>query len=156
MAGLHFEDFQDGQTFQHAIRRTVTEADNVMFSTMTMNPAPLHIDRHYAETQTEFGQPIVNSLFTLGLMIGISIHETTLGTTIANLGMTQVTFPHPLYHGDTLRVETRVLGKRRSKSRPKAGIVEFEHTAFNQHGNIVASCHRQAFMHARAPGTDGS
>lgn len=153
MAGLYFEDFQDGQTFQHAIRRTVTEADNVTFSTMTMNPAPLHIDRHYCETETEFGQPIVNSLFTLGLMIGISIHETTLGTTIANLGMTHVKFPHPLYHGDTLRVETRVLGKRRSKSRPKAGIVEFEHTAFNQHGDIVAACHRQAFMHARAPET---
>lgn len=152
MAGLYFEEFEEGQTFEHTIRRTVTEADNVMFSTMTMNPAPLHIDRHYAETETEFGQPIVNSLFTLGLMIGISVHETTLGTTIANLGMTDVKFPKPVFHGDTIRVETRVIGKRRSKSRPNAGIVEFEHTAFNQAGDVVASCLRQAFMHAKTEG----
>lgn len=150
MAGLYFEEFEDGQIFKHAITRTITESDNITFSTMTMNPAPLHIDRHYAETKTEFGQPIVNSLLTLGLLIGISVHETTLGTTIANLGMTDVKFPNPVFHGDTMRVETKVLSKRRSKSRPKAGIVEFEHKGFNQNGDLIAQCTRQAFMHAKA------
>ena len=149
MAGLYFEEFEDGQVFKHAITRTVTETDNVLFTTMTMNPAALHLDHHYAETQTEFGKPLVNSLFTLGLMIGISVHDTTLGTTIANLGMTDITFPKPVFHGDTLRVETRVMGKRRSKSRPKAGIVTFEHKAINQRNEEVAICTRQAFMHAK-------
>ncbi|MDO8289121.1 MAG: MaoC family dehydratase [Parvibaculum sp.] len=149
MAGLYFEEFEDGQVFKHAITRTVTETDNVLFTTMTMNPAALHLDHHYAETQTEFGKPLVNSLFTLGLMIGISVHDTTLGTTIANLGMTDITFPQPVFHGDTLHVETRVMGKRRSKSRPKAGIVTFEHKAINQRGEEVAICTRQAFMHAK-------
>ena len=150
MPGLYFEEFEEGQVFQHQIRRTVTETDNVLFSTMTMNPAALHLDHHYAETETEFGKPLVNSLFTLGLMIGISVHDTTLGTTIANLGMTDVTFPKPVFHGDTLRIETRVISKRRSKSRPKAGIVTFEHKAFNQRNEEVASCTRQAFMIAKS------
>ncbi|MDX5365939.1 MAG: MaoC family dehydratase, partial [Alphaproteobacteria bacterium] len=145
-----FEEFEEGHVFQHPIRRTVTETDNVLFSTMTMNPAALHLDHHYAETETEFGKPLVNSLFTLGLMIGISVHDTTLGTTIANLGMTDVTFPKPVFHGDTLRIETRVMSKRRSKSRPKAGIVTFEHKAFNQRDEEVASCTRQAFMIAKS------
>jgi len=152
MLGLYFEEFEDGQVITHAIRRTVTETDNVLFTTMTMNPAALHLDHDYAEKETEFGKPLVNSLFTLGLMIGISVHETTLGTTIANLGMTDITFPKPVFHGDTLRVETKVISKRRSKSRPKAGIVTFEHTAFNQHGDEVAKCTRQAFMHAKTEG----
>ena len=150
MPGLYFEEFEEGQVFQHQIRRTVTETDNVLFSTMTMNPAALHLDHHYAETETEFGKPLVNSLFTLGLMIGISVHDTTLGTTIANLGMTDVTFPKPVFHGDTLRIETRVMSKRRSKSRPRAGIVTFEHKAFNQRNEEVASCTRQAFMIAKS------
>lgn len=150
MPGLYFEEFEEGHVFQHQIRRTVTETDNVLFSTMTMNPAALHLDHHYAETETEFGKPLVNSLFTLGLMIGISVHDTTLGTTIANLGMTDVTFPKPVFHGDTLRIETRVMSKRRSKSRPKAGIVTFEHKAFNQRNEEVASCTRQAFMIAKS------
>ncbi len=150
MPGLYFEEFKEDQLFQHRIRRTVTETDNVLFSTMTMNPAALHLDHHYAETETEFGKPLVNSLFTLGLMIGISVHDTTLGTTIANLGMTDVTFPKPVFHGDTLRIETRVVSKRRSKSRPKAGIVTFEHKAFNQRNEEVASCTRQAFMIAKS------
>ncbi|MBX3447590.1 MAG: MaoC family dehydratase [Parvibaculaceae bacterium] len=150
MPGLYFEEFTEGHVFQHPIRRTVTETDNVLFSTMTMNPAALHLDHHYAETETEFGKPLVNSLFTLGLMIGISVHDTTLGTTIANLGMTDVTFPKPVFHGDTLRIETRVMSKRRSKSRPKAGIVTFEHKAFNQRNEEVASCTRQAFMIAKS------
>ncbi len=150
MRGLYFEEFSEGQLFKHPIRRTVTETDNVLFSTMTMNPAALHLDHHYAATETEFGKPLVNSLFTLGLMIGISVNDTTLGTTIANLGMNDVVFPKPVFQGDTLRVETKVLSKRRSKSRPLAGIVTFEHKAYNQHGDEVASCTRQAFMHAKS------
>jgi len=148
MPGLYFEEFKEGQVFKHAIRRTVTETDNVLFSTMTMNPASLHLDHHYAETETEFGKPLVNSLFTLGLMIGISVHDTTHGTTIANLGMTDITFPKPVFQGDTLRIETTVVAKRRSKSRPTAGIVTFLHKAYNQRDEEVASCTRQAYMHA--------
>ena len=149
MAGLYFEEFEIGHVFRHALTRTVTETDNVLFSTMTLNPQPLHIDRHFCETQTEWGQPLVNSLFTLGLMIGISVHDTTLGTTIANLGMTEVRFPNPLFQGDTVHVTTEVVGKRESRSRPDAGIVEFEHKAFNQHEPLVAACRRQAFMKRR-------
>jgi acyl dehydratase len=113
MAGLYFEEFEDGQTFEHPISRTVTEMDNVLFSTLTMNPQPLHLDEEFAK-QTEFGQRLVNSLFTLGLVIGLSVGETTLGTTIANLGMTEVRFPKPVFHGDTLRARTIVRSKRRS------------------------------------------
>lgn len=154
MPGLYFEDFEEGHVFKHAITRTVTETDNVLFSTMTMNPAALHLDHDYAAKHTEFGKPLVNSLFTLGLMIGISVHDTTHGTTIANLGMTDVVFPKPVFQGDTLHIETRVLAKRRSGSRPMAGIVTFEHKAYNQRDEEVASCTRQAFMHARAAETE--
>src|ERR1700723_414501 len=115
MPGLWFEEFSPGQIFEHPITRTVTEMDNMLFSTMTLNPQPLHIDFHFA-AQTEFGKPLVNSLFTLGLMIGISVHDTTLRTTVGNLGMTDVKFPHPVFHGDTIRVRTTVLTKRESKS----------------------------------------
>jgi len=146
MAGLYFEDFTVGDVIEHAITRTVTEADNTLFSCMTMNPQPLHIDHHFAETQSEFGRPLVNSLFTLGLMVGISVHETTLGTTIANLGMSDVRFPAPLFHGDTVRVATEVAAVRESRSRSDAGIVELIHRAYNQNGECVAECHRQAFM----------
>jgi acyl dehydratase len=152
MAGLYFEQFEDGATFDHPIRRTVTEADNTFFSCLTHNPQPLHIDRHYCETQTEFGQPLMNSLFTLGLMIGISVNDITLGTTIANLGMTEVKFPHPLFHGDTVHVRTTVLGKRESRSRPTAGIVELQHETFNQNDELVAICKRQAFIHKKPAG----
>lgn len=145
MAGLYFEQFSVGQTIEHAIRRTVTEADNTLFSVMTMNPQPLHLDADFAAS-SEFGQRIVNSLFTLGLMIGLSVGDTTLGTTIANLGMTEVRFPKPVFHGDTLRAATRVLSLRESKSRPETGLVEFEHTAINQRGEIVAICKRTALM----------
>jgi acyl dehydratase len=145
MPGLYFEEFSVGQTFQHPIRRTVTEADNVFFTAMTHNPAQLHLDEEYGKT-TEFGQRIVNSLFTLGLMIGISVGETTLGTTVANLGMDEVKFPKPVFHGDTLHVESEVLELRESKSRPKNGIVLFMHRAFNQRGELVASCKRSALM----------
>ncbi len=145
MRGLWFEEFEIGAIVQHAITRTVTEADNVLFSCMTHNPQPLHIDRHFCE-KTEWKQPLVNSLFTLGLMIGISVNDTTLGTTIANLGMDSVKFPAPLFHGDTVHVETEVCSKRESKSRPDAGIVEFEHRAYNQNNVLVAICRRNAFI----------
>ena len=145
MPGLYFEEFSIGQIFQHPIRRTVTEADNVFFTAMTHNPAQLHLDEEYAKG-TEFGQRLVNSLFTLGLMIGISVGETTLGTTVANLGMDEVRFPKPVFHGDTLHVESEVLEIRASKSRPDQGIVVFLHRAINQRGEIVAQCKRSALM----------
>ncbi len=146
MNGMYFEDLDTGQAFEHPIRRTVTEMDNMLFSSLTYNAQPLHIDRHFCETQTEFGQPLMNSYFTLGLMVGISVTDITLGTTIANLGMTDVRFPAPVFQGDTLHVATSVLGKRESKSRPDAGVVEFQHEAFNQDGTLVAICKRQVFM----------
>jgi acyl dehydratase len=148
MAGLYLEEFHEGQIFRHALTRSVTEADNVFFSTMTMNPQPLHIDFDFS-AKTEWGKPLVNSLFTLGLMIGISVHDTTLGTTVANLGMTETVFPHPLFHGDTVRVETEVKSVRESKSKPDRGIVEFEHRAYNQHGDLVARTRRQAMIRKR-------
>jgi acyl dehydratase len=149
MAGLYFEDFELGRLFRHPLTRTVTEMDNMLFSSLTLNPQPLHIDRHYCQTQTEWGQPLMNSLFTLGLMIGISVNDTTVGTTIANLGMTDVRFPNPLFQGDTVHVTTEVMSKRQSKSRADAGIVEFEHKCFNQDETLVACCRRQAFMKRR-------
>jgi acyl dehydratase len=145
MAGLYLEEFVVGQVIRHALTRTVTESDNVLFSVMTMNPQPLHIDFDFA-AKSEWGKPLVNSLFTLGLMIGISVHETTLGTTIANLGMTETVFPHPLFHGDTIHVETEVVSVRESRSRPDRGIVEFEHRAFNQKDELVAKSRRQAMI----------
>lgn len=148
MPGLHYEEFQEGQLFEHALSRTVTEADNITFSLMTLNPQPLHIDRHFAES-TEWGQPLFNSLMTLAIMIGMSVSDTTLGTTIGNLGMTEVRFPRPVFHGDTLRARTRVVSKRESRSRPDAGLVEFEHECVNQRGEIVATCRRMAFMRKR-------
>ncbi len=146
MAGLYFEEFEIGQVFEHLIGRTVTEMDNMLFSNLTLNMQPLHIDFDFA-SRTEFGKPLVNSLFTLGLMIGISITDTTLGTTVGNLGMTDVRFPNPVFHGDTIKVRTTVMSKRESKSRPSQGIVEFKHQAFNQQRQEVAACLRQALMH---------
>lgn len=149
MAGLYFEDFEIGAVHEHLLRRTVTEMDNMLFSNMTLNPQPLHIDRHFCETETEFGQPLMNSLFTLGLLIGISVNDLTVGTTIANLGMSDVRFPAPLFQGDTLHAETEIMSKRESKSRPNAGIVELDHRGFNQDNILVAICRRQAFMRKR-------
>ena len=126
MAGLYFEEFKVGQVFDHPIRRTITEADNVMISAMTHNPAALHLDEEYCRTQTEFGQRIVNSCLTLSLMVGISVNDTTLGTAVANLGWDEVRFPHPLFHGDTVHIRTTVLELRESRSRPNNGIVIFE------------------------------
>jgi acyl dehydratase len=145
MAGLYFEEFIEGQVFEHVLTRTVTEMDNVLFTTLTMNPQPLHLDAEFAKT-TEFGRPLVNSIFTLGLVIGITVGDTTLGTTVANLGMTDVRFPKPVFHGDTIRARTTVVSLRRSRSRPDAGIVEFEHVGLNQHGDTVAICRRAALM----------
>ena len=145
MTGLYFEQFDEGQVFEHAMSRTVSETDNVLFCSLTMNPQPLHLDEEFAK-QTEFGRRLVNSLFTLGLVIGISVGDTTLGTTVANLGISDVRFPKPVFHGDTLRVRTVVRAKRRSRSRQDAGIVEFEHQGINQRGETVAVCQRAALM----------
>lgn len=145
MAGLFYEEFSLGQKFQHSITRTITEADNVWFSALTHNPAPLHIDAEYMK-QSEYGKPIVNSCLTLSFMVGISVGDTTLRTTVANLGWNDVRFPAPLFHGDTIRVETEVLELRDSKSRPDNGIVTFVHRAFNQHDVLVGECKRSALM----------
>ena len=147
--GLYFEDFTIGTLVSHRLTRTVTQMDNMLFSNMTLNPQPLHIDAHFCANETEWGRPLMNSLFTLGLMIGISVNDTTNGTTIANLGMTEVRFPAPLFEGDTVSVTTEVAAKRESQSRTNAGIVEFIHRAYNQDGTLVAECRRQAFMKKR-------
>jgi acyl dehydratase len=146
MPGLYFEELQLGQVFKHGIRRTVTESDNVWFSALTHNPAYLHLDEEYCRAQTEFGRRIVNSGFTLGLMVGISVGDTTLGTAVANLGWDEVKFPKPVFHGDTLRVETEVIELRESKSRRNAGIVTFLHRAYNQHDELVAHCKRSGLQ----------
>ena len=148
--GLYFEDLELGRAFEHRLTRTVTQMDNMLFSNMTLNPQPLHIDAHFCATETEWGRPLMNSLFTLGLMIGISVNDTTLGTTIANLGMTEVRFPAPLFEGDTVHCTSSVVARRESRSRPDAGIVEFLHRAFNQEGVLVAECRRQAFIKRHA------
>lgn len=148
MSGLWFEEFEVGQVFEHGWRRTVTEYDNMLFSNLTLNVQPLHIDFEFAKG-TEFGRPLVNSLFTLGLMIGMTVNDTTLGTTVANLGMTDVRFPKPVFHGDTIHVRTTVKDKRDSASRPTQGIVTLVHEAFNQNDEMVATCERGALMHRR-------
>ena len=146
MPGLYFEEFKIGQIFDHPIRRTVTETDNVLFTTMTHNPALLHLDEEYCKKNTEFGKRIVNSCFTLSVMVGVSVYDTTLGTTVANLGWDEVRFPKPVFHGDTLRFQTEVLDLRESKSRPQNGIVFFAHRAYNQHDELVAVCKRSGLM----------
>ena len=151
MPGLYFEQFHVGQTFDHPIRRTITEADNVFFTALTHNPAAIHLDAEYCRG-TEFGRPLVNSALTLGFMVGISVGDTTHGTTVANLGWDEVRFPKPLFHGDTIRVESEVLELRESRSRPANGIVVFAHRAYNQHDELVGSCRRSALM-LRKPDT---
>ncbi len=151
--GLYFEDFEVGRVFRHRLTRTVSQMDNLLFSSLTLNPQPLHIDAHFCATETEWGQPLMNSLFTLGLLIGISVNDTTLGTTIANLGMSEVKFPAPLFEGDTVSATTEVTAKRESKSRPDAGLVEFLHRAFKQDGTLVAECRRTALMRRRPQAT---
>lgn len=145
MAGRYFEEFEVGQTFTHEVRRTVTDMDNILFSSLTYNPAAIHIDAEYAK-DTEFGKPLMNSIFTLGLVVGLSIYDTTLGTTVGNLGWEEVRFAKPVFSGDTLRSESKVVAIRESKSRPNQGIVTFEHRGFNQRGEEVAYCRRVALM----------
>ena len=146
MAGLYYEEFSVGQVFEHPIRRTVTETDNILFTTMTHNPARLHLDDEYMKNETEFGGIIVNSMFTLSLMVGVTVYDTTLGTTVANLGMDEIKFPNPVFPGDTLNVQTEILEKRDSKSRPNNGIVLFQHRAYNQEEKLVATCNRSGLM----------
>lgn len=148
MAGLWFEEFEAGMVFDHEWSRTISEADNLWFSLLTMNVQPLHVDAHYA-AKSEWGKPLVNSLFTLGCMVGMSVNDTTFGTTLANLGMNDVRFPKPLFQGDSIKVRTTVRSKRESKSRQKEGIVVFFHETLNQHGEVVASCERSALMRKR-------
>lgn len=146
MPGLYFDEFKIGQRFEHSIRRTVTEVDNLLFTTMTHNPAAIHLDSEYAK-ETEFGKILVNSMYTLALTVGISVGDTTLGTTIANLGFSEVTFPHPVFIGDTLGVSTEVKALKPSRSKPDRGIVSFEHRAINQRNESVVICTRAALMH---------
>jgi len=145
MAGRYYEGFEIGEVIRHDVRRTVTETDNVLFSTLTMNPAAIHLDYDYS-AKTEFGKPLVNSVFTLGLVVGLTVGETTLGTTVGNLGWEEVKFPKPVFIGDTVRAETTVVDKRVSKSRPTQGIVTFLHRGLNQRDEVVCECRRLALM----------
>jgi acyl dehydratase len=145
VAGLYFEEFAAGQRFEHLVRRTVTETDNLLFSALTMNPAAIHLDAEYSRG-TQFGERIVNSVFTLGLLVGLSVYDTTYGTTIGNLGWEEVRFPRPVLIGDTLHAVTTVVSKRESQSRQDSGVVVFEHRAFNQRDEEVATCRRVALM----------
>ena len=146
--GRWFEDLTPGSVVDHAVTRTITEADNTLFSVLTMNAQPLHLDESFAET-TEFGTRVVNSLLTLSLLIGLSVFETTLGTTVANLGFGEISFPAPVFPGDSIRAQTEVVSARASKSRPDQGIIEFEHRAFNQRSELVVRCRRTALMRRR-------
>jgi acyl dehydratase len=146
--GRWFEDLTPGTVIDHAVTRTITEADNTLFSVLTMNAQPLHLDESFAE-ETEFGTRLVNSLFTLSLLIGLSVFETTLGTTVANLGFEEIAFPTPVIPGDSIHAQTEVVSARPSSSRPTQGIVVFEHRAYNQRDELVARCRRSALMHCR-------
>ncbi|HLY58181.1 MAG TPA: MaoC family dehydratase [Stellaceae bacterium] len=148
MAGLWFEEFEIGQVFKHEIRRTVTETDNILITALTHNPAAIHLDAEYAKT-TPFGRVLVNSAWTLAFMTGVTVGDTTLGTTVGNLGWDEVRLPKPVFVGDTLRAETTVMEKRESKSNPDRGIVTFKHVCFNQRDEIVATCLRAAMMYKR-------
>ena len=145
MAGKYFEELEIGMQFEHQPGRTVTETDNLLFSTMTLNPQPLHLDAEFARS-TEHGQILVNSIFTLGVVVGLSVGETTLGTTLGNLGFDKTTFPNPVFIGDTIYAKSVVAAKRESRSKPDRGIVTFEHLGLNQRGEIVCSCTRGAMM----------
>ena len=145
MPGRFFDEWQVGDTVAHAVTRTVTETDNVLITTLTHNPQPLHLD-HEAAAKSEFGKPLVNSIFTFGLMIGVSVEDTTLGTLVANLGYDAVKFPSPVFAGDTLRSESECIAVRASKSRPDAGIVTWAHRSFNQRGELVCECTRTALL----------
>jgi acyl dehydratase len=145
MAGRYFDEWQVGETIAHSVTRTVTETDNVLVSALTHNPQPMHLD-HEVAAASEFGKPLVNSIYTFGLMIGVSVADTTLGTLVANLGYDKLIFPSPVFVGDTLRSESECLEVRESKSRPNAGIVTWEHRSFNQRGELVCKCTRSALL----------
>ena len=145
MAGRYFEDWHVGDRISHAVTRTVTETDNVLITTLTHNPQPMHLDAELA-AKSEFGRPLVNSIFTFGLMIGVSVADTTLGTLVANLGYDALKFPHPVFAGDTLRSESECIAVRESKSRPNAGIVTWAHRSFNQRDELVCECTRTALI----------
>lgn len=147
-SGMWFEEFEVGHVVEHAVTRTVTESDNVFFTALTMNTQPMHLDADYSSRQ-EFRRPLVNSMFTVALVVGISVYETTLGTTVANLGFEKVEFLNPLFHGDSVHVETEVKAARESKSRPTVGVVTFEHRGFNQHDDLVCTAVRAAMMRRR-------
>jgi acyl dehydratase len=148
MAGRWFEDWSVGDRIEHEIRRTVTETDNLLFSAMTYNPQPLHIDAEAAKA-SEFGQILVNGTFTFSLMVGVSVSETTLGTLVANLGYDKLVMPNPVFIGDTLRSESEVVELKESRSRPNAGIVTFRHRSLNQRDQIVCECLRTALIQRR-------
>lgn len=148
VSGRWFEELPVGTVVQHATRRTATETDNVLFTTMTMNPAPMHLDADYA-SRTEFGKPLVNSMFTVGLVVGLSVPELTQGTIVAQLGLSDVRFPAPVFTGDTIHVETAVVEARPSRSRPDAGVVMFEHRAYNQNDVLVCQARRTGLMYRR-------
>jgi acyl dehydratase len=149
MAGRYYEELKIGELFKHQPGRTITEADNLLFTALTMNPQPLHLDAEFAK-KAEFGQRLVNSIFTLGLIVGLSVGDTTLGTTVGNLGFEKVEFPKPVFIGDTLYAETEVIDKRDSRSHPEWGIVIFEHRGKNQRNELVARCRRAAMMRRKA------
>lgn len=145
MAGRYYDEWQVGDLIAHTVTRTVTETDNVLVSALTHNPQPMHLD-HEVAAASEFGKPLVNSIYTFGLMVGVSVADTTLGTLVANLGYDKLIFPSPVFVGDTLRSESECLEARESKSRPNAGIVTWEHRSFNQRGELVCKCTRSALL----------
>jgi acyl dehydratase len=151
MAGKYFEELEVGATYTHQPSRTVTETDNLLFTALTLNPQPLHLDAEFARS-TQHGQILVNSIFTLGLIVGLSVGDTTLGTTLGNLGFDKTTFPNPVFIGDTITALTRVVSKKESFSKADRGVVTFEHQGINQRGEIVCSCLRGAMM-LRRPAT---
>ena len=145
MAGRYFDEWRVGDVIAHGVTRTVTETDNVLVSALTHNPQPIHLD-HEVAAASEFGKPLVNSIYTFGLMVGVSVSDTTLGTLVANLGYDKLVFPAPVFVGDTLRSESECLEVRESKSRPNAGIVTWEHRSFNQRNELVCKCTRSALL----------
>jgi acyl dehydratase len=153
--GLYFDAFAVGQIYRHGVTRTVTQQDNLQYCAMTMNPQPLHIDAHFCAAETPFGKPVINSLYTLGLMVGIQAYDLTMGTTVANLGMDGIRFHTPLFDGDTVRVETEITSVRETRSRPEWGIVEFLHRAYNQRDELVGECRRQGMMVKAPAATNG-
>ncbi|WP_306232845.1 MaoC family dehydratase [Agrococcus beijingensis] len=153
--GLYFDELEEGVVYEHRPGRTMTEADNVLFTTLTMNTQPLHLDRHWSAS-TEFGEPLMNSMHTLATMVGLSVGQLTQGTIVANLGFSDISFPAPVKQGDTIYVETRVVEKRASQSRPGQGIATFEHTARNQHGDVVAKAVRKVLMQGSPAAADAA